>query len=216
VVVGRAAVLVGAQVDRLIAAGVPAAAGISEAELSAHAAVLPPAPGAVLAVHPRLVPPGRLAELLRHGSRAGFVVEDMTDVDQFVAIGGLVVPDLPLYLVVDPTRGDELRNTTPVQGLDAIQATGRTPLTLSEGISWLLQDPAVLAPGACFMTLGSRRTTPTGVDARTPAIWISRGTGRDGPARRNAPKVGWCWAGNRHTWLGHASAAGRQPEGIHS
>jgi hypothetical protein len=40
-----------------------------------------------------------------------------------------------------------------------------------------------------------------------PAVWISNGTRRDGAARRNAPKVGWCWAGNRHTWLGFASAA---------
>ena len=202
----------GSQVERLIAAGVPAAAGISGVELAAHAGVLPQVPGAVLAVHPSLVPPGRLAGLLRHRGRAGFVVEDMTDVDQFAAIDGVVVPDLPLYVVADPTRGDELRNTTPIQGLDAIRAAGRTPLTLNEGISWLLQDSAVLAPGACFMTLGSRRPTPTGVDARTPAIWISRGTGRDGPTRRNAPKVGWCWAGNRHTWLGHASAASRHPE----
>ncbi|HET8601796.1 MAG TPA: DUF5701 family protein, partial [Segeticoccus sp.] len=27
---------------------------------------------------------------------------------------------------------------------------------------------------------------------------------------RNAPKIGWCWAGNRHTWLGFASAAARE------
>ncbi|WP_244305614.1 DUF5701 family protein, partial [Kitasatospora cheerisanensis] len=31
--------------------------------------------------------------------------------------------------------------------------------------------------------------------------------------RRNAPKVGWCWAGNRHTWLGFGSATGRQVAG---
>ncbi|MGH3631886.1 MAG: DUF5701 family protein [Sciscionella sp.] len=24
-----------------------------------------------------------------------------------------------------------------------------------------------------------------------------------------APKLGWCWAGNRHTWLGFASASRR-------
>jgi hypothetical protein len=119
------------------------------------------------------------------------------------------VPDLPLYLVTDPARGDDLRGTTPVQALSAIRAAGRTPLTLNEGISWLLQDPHVLQPGACFMTLGSRKPAGAGLDRRTPAIWISRGTGRDGPARRNAPKVGWCWEGNHHTWLGHASAATR-------
>ena len=44
-------------------------------------------------------------------------------------------------------------------------------------------------------------------------MWISNGTGGDGPANRNAPKVGWCWAGNRHTWLGFASASGRKPLG---
>jgi Family of unknown function (DUF5701) len=50
---------------------------------------------------------------------------------------------------------------------------------------------------------------PSSLDARTPAVWISNGTGRDGAANRDAPKVGWCWAGNRHRWLGFASAADR-------
>nr|WP_257911095.1 hypothetical protein [Janibacter limosus] len=36
---------------------------------------------------------------------------------------------------------------------------------------------------------------------------MSNGTGRDGAARKGAPKVGWCWAGNRHT----GSASPRQP-----
>jgi hypothetical protein len=60
------------------------------------------------------------------------------------------------------------------------------------------------------MTIGSRLRKVNGtLDARTPALWISNGTGRDGPANRNAPKLGWCWAGNRHTWLGFASASER-------
>lgn len=79
---------------------------------------------------------------------------------------------------------------------------------MSEGISWLLQDPTRLEPYHCFMAIGSRRRTVTGLDARTPALWISNGTGRDGHERRGAPKVGWCWAGNHHTWLGMASATG--------
>lgn len=200
---------VGDQVDRLIAAGVPEVAGISRDELIAHAAGLPSMPGSILAIHPRLVTPSRLAPLLRHGSRVGFVVADMTDVDEFTPVDGVVVPDLPLYLVHDPARGDELRNWSPDEALPAIDSAGRTPLTLNEGISWLLQEPTVLQPGACFMTIGSRRRSDGGEDPRTPAIWISRGTGRDGPQRRNAPKVGWCWSRNRHTWLGHASAASR-------
>ncbi len=73
----------------------------------------------------------------------------------------------------------------------------------------MLQQPDRLEPNKCFMTIGSRKPTARGLDARTPAIWISGGTGRDGVARRGAPKVGWCWAGNRHTWLGFASTGGR-------
>ena len=56
------------------------------------------------------------------------------------------------------------------------------------------------------MTIGSRKKTRAGLDTRAPAIWISGGTGRDGARRKGAPKVGWCWEGNRHTWLGIASA----------
>lgn len=70
----------------------------------------------------------------------------------------------------------------------------------------------MLERNACTMTIGSRLRRPDGsLDARTPALWISNGTGRDGPQRRDTARVGWCWAGNRHTWLGIASAAGRTP-----
>jgi hypothetical protein len=65
----------------------------------------------------------------------------------------------------------------------------------------------MLERGRCFMTVGSRLRKASGaLDSRTPALWISNGTGRDGKANRGAPKVGWCWAGNRHTWLGFGSA----------
>ena len=104
-----------------------------------------------------------------------------------------------------------MRNWSPNEALPAITERGRTPLTINEGISWLLQEPKVLEPNHCFMTIGSRKPKGAGLDARTPAIWISGGTGHDGPARRGAPKVGWCWAGNRHTWLGFASARRRSP-----
>ncbi|MEI2690845.1 MAG: DUF5701 family protein [Anaerolineae bacterium] len=36
-------------------------------------------------------------------------------------------------------------------------------------------------------------------DKRVPAFWLSQ----------NRPKLGWCWAGNPHTWLGSASCAER-------
>lgn len=199
------------QVDRLIDAGVAAAVGVSPTTLVGYAAALPDEPGTILAVHPTLAPARTLAPLLRHHDRPGFVVDDLTDLEQFAPIAGLTVPDQPLYLLHDLDRGDDLRNWSPDEALPALTDRGRTPLTVTEGISWLLQEPKVLERNHCFMTVGSRRLADAGLDARTPAIWISGGTGRDGASRRGAPKIGWCWAGNRHTWLGFASARQRSP-----
>jgi hypothetical protein len=197
------------QADRLIALGVHEIAGLPEAELRAGAASVRQ-PGALLVVHPDRAPASALAPLLELGGKRGFVVVDMTDVDRFDPIDDVKLPDGPVYAVTDPQRGDEMANWSPDEALPAITSAGRTPLTLGEGIHWLLQVPGVLDRNHCFMTIGSRRRKANGaLDSRTPAIWISNGTGRDGRERRNAPKVGWCWAGNRHTWLGFASAAQR-------
>ena len=197
------------QVERLVALGVPRLAGIPADELRALAQELPESPDVVVAVHPALVPASRLAPLLTRDDRPGFVVGDLTDLDDFTPIAGVEVPDRPLYLLHDVHRGDEMRSWSPDEALPAITGLGRSPLTIGEGISWLLQEPTLLEPNHCFMTIASRTTRNARPDARTPAIWISGGTGRDGRERRNAPKVGWCWAGNRHTWLGFASAAAR-------
>ncbi|MET4659613.1 hypothetical protein ABID80_003331 [Streptomyces sp. PvP037] len=55
--------------------------------------------------------------------------------------------------------------------------------------------PEILVKNKCFCLGGSRSG-----DRRVPAIWISR----------HAPKLGWCWEGNPHTWLGMASAGSRR------
>ena len=203
-----------AQAHRLVELGVPGLAGLSDAELVAHAEDLTDEGGdeAVLVVHPSLVPASRLAPLLERDGLPGFVVEDLTDLDEFVPVESVDVPDRPLYLVHGIDRGDELRNRSPEEAMVALVEQGRTPLTVSEGISWLLQDPARLEPNRCFMCIASRKPKARGgLDARTPAIWISGGTGRDGRERSGAPKVGWCWARNRHTWLGFASVLRRSP-----
>ncbi|WP_068249209.1 DUF5701 family protein [Janibacter corallicola] len=199
-----------AQTSRLIDLGVPDLAGLTGA---AFTDLVPAAPegGGVLVVSPSLVPTAELAPLLTKGDKPGFVVEDLTDLADFVPAPGETVPEAPLYWITDVERGDGMANWSPAEALPAIRERGRVPLTVSEGISWLLQEPERLERGRCFMTIGSRKPRAKGgLDARTPALWISNGTGRDSRARKGAPKVGWCWAGNRHTWLGFASAGARR------
>jgi Family of unknown function (DUF5701) len=197
------------QADRLVELGVHRVAGWSEKRLCAVAEAATGS-GALLALHPDLVPASVLAPLLSRSGKPGFVVVDMADVDGFLPM--VPLPDSAVYLVDGLDRGDAMANWSPAEADPAIAAASRTPLTLTEGLHWLLQRPETLERGRCFMTIGSRRQKPGGgLDARTPAIWISNGTGRDGADHRDAPKVGWCWAGNRHTWLGFASAAARRP-----
>lgn len=201
------------QAERLIGLGVHELARIPADDLRAFAvAAGPGSDGALLAVHPDRVPASALAPLLRRDDKSGFVVTDMPDVDLF-APTAVEPPDAPLYLVTGVDRGDHMANWSPEEALPALGKEDRTPLLLTEGIHWVLQQPAALERNRCFMTIGSRLRKANGtMDARTPAIWISNGTGRDGRERRNAPKVGWCWWGNRHTWLGFASATGRRSE----
>lgn len=206
------------QAERLISLELVPDPDALRAEVSRLATATPG--GSLLVLHERILPASKLAHHMRLPApgragaagevREGFVVEDMTDVDEFRPAAHAELPDADVYVVVGPTRGDEMRNWSPTEALPALTAAGRTPMTLAEGIHWALQTPGIIEANACFMTIGSRKTKPNGdLDTRTPALWISSGTGRDGRARKGAPKVGWCWWGNRHTWLGFASAKGR-------
>jgi hypothetical protein len=146
--------------------------------------------------------PAALAAVVRAG-RPGFVSADLADWERFAPIPGLEIPARP-YRLVGVERGDEYRNTSPDEALPAILGRGRSPLTVAEGIAVLTVAPGLLEKNHCFMLLASR-----GADRRVPALWISGGTGKDGRERKGAVKLGWCWAGNRHTWLGHASTLSR-------
>lgn len=103
-------------------------------------------------------------------------------------------PPAPVYALVDVDRGEEFRGVPPQDALPMILKRGRTPLTIPEGIAFVLLYPQVLEKNACFMLPGSRRG-----DRRVPALWISG----------KAPKLGWCWDGNPHDWLGVASVKAR-------
>jgi hypothetical protein len=116
------------------------------------------------------------------------------EIVNFVATKEVELPDARAYLLFGVERGEEFCGAVPNEAMAAIADRGRTPLTIEEGIALVTQFPAVLAKNKCFSLGGSRCG-----DRRVPAIWISQ----------NAPKLGWCWAGNPHTWLGMASAAER-------
>jgi len=115
--------------------------------------------------------------------------------------GFVTVPELEVstsserpYVVFDVERGEEFCSVVPEDAMAAIGDRGRTLLTIEEGVALVTQFPGALAKNKCFELGGSRSG-----DRRVPALWISQG----------APKLGWCWAGNPHTWLGMASAGGR-------
>ncbi len=207
------------QLGTLLALGYPALAGLSvhaftglieplrellvarQGQLSASG---PDRAPFVIVVGKQLVPAERSVPLLGRDGLPGFISADLADIGRFEPIASVPLPGSEVYALLEVERGDEYLNWTPDEASPAITTRARSVMTYDEGIALLTHFPRLLAPNHCFM-LGASRCG----DRRVPALWISGGTGKDGPERRGAPKLGWCWAGNRHTWLGHASCAGR-------
>ena len=130
-----------------------------------------------------------------HGVRGtGFTTMDDDDLARFRPLPELGVPAVP-YLLLDVDTGPDTLNQTPAAVAPSLAARGRSPLTVAEGLSLLVSDPGVLRARNCFSLLGSRCG-----DKRVPALWVSE--------RR--PRLGWCYQGAPHTWLGTASCGGRR------
>ena len=127
---------------------------------------------------------------------AGFTTMEPDDLARFRPLPELDVPCAP-YLLLDVDPGPDTLDLPPVEALARITAAGRSPLTVAEGLSVLVSDPGVLRSRNCFSLAGSRAG-----DKRVPALWVS--------ARR--PRLGWCYQGAPHTWLGTASCGGRVAE----
>ncbi|GHG44068.1 hypothetical protein GCM10011331_02170 [Flavimobilis marinus] len=124
-----------------------------------------------------------------------YVPLDVVRVPVGVPLGSSgATPGPRAYLLSDVDTGSEFCDVTPETALTQIVARGRTPLTIAEGVALVTQRPDKLRKNRCFSLAGSRRG-----DQRVPAIWISE----------RAPKLGWCWDRNPHTWLGTASAGAR-------
>lgn len=133
-------------------------------------------------------------QLVKRNNKMGFSVMDADDIKRFIPIEGIELPKGIAYLAVDIDTGKETLNITPNEAIKTITNENRTPLTLEEGIALITHFPDILQKNNGFSLLGSRCG-----DRRVTALWISAGK----------PKLGWCWAGNPHTWLGSASCGSR-------
>jgi hypothetical protein len=125
--------------------------------------------------------------------RTGFTTMEPDDLARFVPTG-VEVPTATAYVLADIDTGQDTLDVPPDDALPTILGAGRLPLTLDEGIAVVTHYPDLLTSGNRFSMLGSRCG-----DRRVTAIWVSQ--------RR--PRLGWCWAGAPHTWLGSASCASR-------
>jgi hypothetical protein len=123
----------------------------------------------------------------------GFTTMEADELTRFRPLPELEVPSGP-YLLLDVDPGPDTLGHTPAEVLPKITANSRSPLTIAEGLAVLVSDPGVPRSRNCFSLLGSRCG-----DKRVPALWVS--------ARR--PRLGWCYEGAPHSWLGSASCAGR-------
>jgi hypothetical protein len=192
------------QIDALVMTGLPDRLELAEtcfrASLEPLRDLLPPADGdsnaipfVVVVPHLPVVP---VLESVHSVGGAGFTTMEDDDLARFRSLPELDIPTGP-YLLLEVDPGADTLNVPPAEVLPKLSAAGRSPLTIAEGLAVLVSDPGVLRGRNCFSLLGSRAG-----DKRVPALWVS--------ARR--PRLGWCYQGAPHTWLGSASCAGRLGE----
>jgi hypothetical protein len=192
------------QVEALVMAGLPEALDLAttcfRAAVEPLRDLLPDVesdgttiPFVVVVPHLPVVP---VLEAVHTVGGSGFTTMDDDDLATFRPLPELQVPAGP-YLLIDVDPGPDTLNLPPAQALPRLEAAGRSPLTIGEGLAVLVSDPGVLRSRNCFSLLGSRSG-----DKRVPALWVS--------ARR--PRLGWCFQGAPHTWLGSASCATRLGE----
>jgi hypothetical protein len=197
------------QVENLLAKGYPAAAALDPAEFLARIAPLKarlsalalveaiPGDGYipfVLVIASALVPADTMMPLVERQGKSGLVKLYPREPQDFAPIDSVRLPAGAAYLLADIDRGKATINLAPSLALPLLQASQRSPLTIDEGIAILTHFPDFLQKNNCFSLLASRCG-----DRRVPALWLSAGR----------PKLGWCWDGNPHTWLGSASCVGR-------
>lgn len=184
------------QVERYVELGVPALAGLSESAFRELASPLVAGADAgdllVVDALPELLLP-----LVEVRGRPGYVDMTPSSPARFRPVG-VTQPEAPVWAMHGFEPGDDLRDLPPFDAVARLRERGREPLTIAEGVAAALLRPELLAERHAFSLAGSR-SSDRAVAKSVPALWISRG----------APRLGWCWDGNPHAWLGTASCAGR-------
>ncbi len=132
--------------------------------------------------------------LTRQANKSGYV--DMRPLDPASFRPTIEVPASE-YELVDVDLGMELLNVRPDDAERVIVTEGRSPLTLEEGVAVLLAHPGILRSANCYQMLAS-----SAGDRRVASLWVTK---------EGRPRLGWCWRGTPHTWLGAASCASRAP-----
>ncbi len=148
----------------------------------------------VIVVKSDLIAIDRAMQLVDREGKSGVVNLHPVDPIRFKPIDDVELPTSSVYVLVDIDRGEDTINIAPDEAMQRIKGQDRSPLTIDEGIAIITHYPDFLKKNHCFSLLASRCG-----DRRVPALWMSE--------RR--PKLGWCWAGNPHTWLGSASCGRR-------
>jgi hypothetical protein len=147
-----------------------------------------------LVVTSRLVSPDQVLPTIHWKATTGWTEYTADDLAGYQPIRGVDVPGHAAYLVTDIDTGKATLDVRAKDAVPLIEAEGRTPLTIDEGVSLLALWPGILKDRNAFFLPGARDTSK-----RVAAIWVSKGH----------PRLGWCWEGNPHTWLGSASCGGR-------
>lgn len=148
----------------------------------------------VIVIQSEWVTTEKALQRVERKSKKGFINMFPVKPESFEPIAGVKIPRRRAYLLLDIDRGKKTLNVAPDEALKIIKKAKRSPLTIDEGIAILTHYPDFLKKNNCFSMLASRCG-----DRRVPALWLSAGR----------PKLGWCWAGNPHTWLGSASCSKR-------
>ena len=193
------------QVRRLVDLGLADAAGLSVAAFRARLEPLRDAFAATAAIEtdairPIIVLAGSLASpdraialVDRSDGRPGTLI-GVQEARAFETLPSVAIPDGDAYLLAGLDQGHSSRGIPPAAALTALAAAGRSPLTIAEGLALFAQDPGVISVNRGISLAGS-----SSGDRRVPALWVSKGR----------PKLGWCYLGAPHSWLGTASCTDR-------